>query len=68
MASNRYLQVVFTVIAAALLIIALNPWIAPREVAAQNQNPVPVYIVDGPFGLYTWAKVAGNGSLQVRIP
>jgi hypothetical protein len=40
--SDLYTQVVLTIIAVALLIIALNPWLAPQrvEAAAMSQEGV----------------------------
>ncbi|MFH0802586.1 MAG: hypothetical protein V2A78_09435 [bacterium] len=42
MKQDLYLKVVLTVIAVALALMALNPWIAPRPAVAQSSNPVAV--------------------------
>jgi len=70
MTTDRYLRVVLTVIAIALLLIAMNPRIAPRAATAQpqTQKAVPVYIVDGPRGLFTYAKIGTDGALRVETP
>ena len=68
MATDPYLRVVLTVIAIALLLIAMNPWISPRAATAQSQQPVPVYTVNGPYGLFTYAKVGTDGALRVETP
>jgi hypothetical protein len=70
MTSDRYLKSVLTVIAFALTMIALNPWIEPHAAIADDAAGKPVYLVSAPYcpscvDSSRRAKVV-NGELQVR--
>ena len=55
-------------IAVALwLLVGLHLFSPARSQSAEaaSNSPVPVYIVNGPLGLYTWADVTKSGALEI---
>ncbi len=67
MQKDIYLKVVLTVIAVALALMALNPWIAPRPAEAQSSNPVAVnYISPQAVGDLVQA-LNSHGGLPVKV-
>jgi hypothetical protein len=68
MVVDRYLKLVLTVIAAALVVVALNPWVARlRPAPAAAQGTPPKYEVPVPRA---WGKVIGygDGNLLLEAP
>ncbi len=69
--NDPVVKVALVIIAIALLIIALNPWIAPKRAQAYDQQlikveePVPIYTVHWPYSKYRYAEIDG-GSLRVK--
>lgn len=44
--NDQYMKVILTVIAIALCVIAINPWLAPSRVSAVEVTPVKIVAVD----------------------
>lgn len=68
MRQDRYLKAVLTVIAVALVAIAVNPWLAAlRPDGAEAQNAAPKYEVTLPRA---WGKIIGysNQNLLMEAP
>ena len=42
---DLYTKIILTIIALALCLIGLNPWIAPATAFGEGPDPVPVHIV-----------------------
>ena len=66
MTHDRYLRTVLTVIALALTVIAIRPWL-PEPGVAQAQSPVARYEVAVPKD---WGKFVGfsNNNLLLEAP
>ena len=65
----RWLRIVALLLAVLIVLIGLvGVQLFMRPAYAQSTNPVPVYVVNGPLGLFTWAKVGANGALRVETP
>jgi hypothetical protein len=63
----RWLRVIAFLLA---VLVVLTGWLSlqlmMRPAGAQASNPVPVYIVDGPLGLFQYARVR-SGVLDVQL-
>lgn len=61
----RWLRIVAFLLA---VLVVQTGWVGVQLLirpAPAQTAPVPVYIVDGPFGAFTWATVSAGGSLRV---
>lgn len=67
MKNDFYLKVLLTIIAVALMIIALNPWIAPKPVLAQSSNPVAINYISPQAVSDLVSSLNSQGGLPVKI-
>jgi hypothetical protein len=66
--SNRTKNTLLAVIAAALMLIALRPYVQPQPVAAQSGNADPIYVEPGVFMLRQpeGGQVLGKVTVNLR--
>jgi hypothetical protein len=64
----RWLRIVAFLL--AVLVVQMG-WVGVQLLirpASAQTSPVPVYIVDGPHGLFRWARVGFGGAIRVESP
>ena len=64
--SLAYLNFILTLIALLLLTIAIGIWFNPISEAYGSRDPIPVYIVSGPYSS-SYLDVDLNGAIKVRV-
>jgi len=67
MKNDFYLKIILTVIAIALTLIALNPWIAPPPADAQPSNPVAINYISSQAVSDLINALNFRGGLPVKI-
>ena len=67
LAADWYLKAVLTIIAVALCLICLNPWIAPKDAGATNEV-VPVRITGVDYNKVLPVKIMGVDVRSEDVP
>ncbi len=64
--SDTYQRLILTLIALVLIVIAIRLWIVPQPAEAYSREPIPVYVVNGPYS-NNYLEIGIDGALKARV-